>query len=273
MAADDTPGGAPSSSSSSSSSSPAGVLKKKIAGFPVQTWLLLIGGGAALGLYLRSRNAKKAATVAAVDSTGLEAAPLAGPASQGNNALGTPGVVTSDKPTTNLAWENLAINLLIGQGQDPAMVQSAIGKFLNGQPLTTQERALVSLAIKMAGPPPEGAPPVSADPSPAPSTPTVPAAPPGAPGTPAPAQSGPVDAYPASPNLTLIETANDLFYRSPSSPDFAAMRDSLAVRVHAGTLCGTSPMWNESQDAGQPELVIKSHVGARMAQLGWTPKC
>jgi hypothetical protein len=275
MAADDTTGGAPSSSSSSSSSSPAGVLKKKVAGFPVQTWLLLIGGGAALGLYLRSRNAKKAAPApAGTDAAGLEAAPIAGPASQGNNALGTPGLVTSDKPTTNLAWENLAINLLIGQGQDPAMVQSAIGKFLNGQPLTTQERALVSLAIRLAGAPPEGAPPASSDPTPAaPSTPTVPAAPPGAPGTPSSPQSGPVDAYPGTNNLTLIETANDLFYRAPASADFAAMRDSLAVRVHAGTLCGTSAMWNESQDPGQPELVIKSHVGARMAQLGWTPKC
>jgi hypothetical protein len=91
------------------------VLKKKVAGFPVQTWLLLIGGGAALGLYLRSRNAKKAAPApAGTDAAGLEAAPIAGPASQGNNALGTPGLVTSDKPTTNLAWENLAINLLIG---------------------------------------------------------------------------------------------------------------------------------------------------------------
>ena len=267
----DTPPEAPSSSSSTSSG-PRSLLTRKVAGFPVTTWLIMIGGAAVLGVYLRSRRSSSSAGTDAPAPVDPSTVPSTGTVPQGNNANPYPNPADS-RPKTNLEWQNLAITLLIGQGQDPGIVQSALAKFLGGQPLTAQEQALVSLAIRLAGPPPEGAPAAQTTGPAQPSTPTVPVAPPGSPSSSNPTPTGPLDAYPGVDNRTLIEVGNDLLYKPNNEPDFSAVRDSLAVRLRLGTLCTSSPFWHESDNPGGPWLAVHEHVMARMAMLGWSPKC
>lgn len=243
----------------------SGILSRKVGPFSIGVWALLIGSGLVAGTYLRSR--RQATPAPATDAPTPEPT---GTVPQRDGAAGVLPATTG--PTTNLEWSRKAISALIAMGQDPATVQSALAKWLNSTPLTAQERAIVSLALSVCGPPPEGAPSITDAPTPDPSTPNVPA-PPGQTSTPTPAPTAPHDAYPGVSNLVVIETANHMLYTAHSDADFAALRDTLAVRSRDGSLCGNDPAWHESQDPNAPRLLIADHVGARMAQLGWHGKC
>lgn len=59
-------------------------------------------------------------------------------------------------PITNVQWVRLAFDWLIGQGNDPQLVERALQKYISGQPLTAAERAVVNLAQRAFGAPPEG---------------------------------------------------------------------------------------------------------------------
>jgi len=244
------------------------VLSKKVGPFSIGVWGALIASGLVIGTFLRSR--QKAAPAAATDAPSPDPT---GTVTQYDGAAGVlPGAST--EPTTNLQWQRKAILALIAQGQDPASVQTAIGKWFNSTPLTAQERAIVSLAISLIGPPPEGAPPIIDAPAAAPSTPTTPLPPGTTPTTGAPGGAYvPADFYPGQSNLVVIETANDMLYKPHAEADFSALRDTLAVRMRDGQLCGNDPAWHESQNPQAPKLAISEHVGARMAQLGFHGKC
>lgn len=68
-------------------------------------------------------------------------------------------------PVTNLQWARLAADSLIAKGSDPTLVQTALSKFLAGQPLSQAEQSVENLALTMFGSPPEGVTPVSSNPS------------------------------------------------------------------------------------------------------------
>lgn len=69
-------------------------------------------------------------------------------------------------PVTNLQWARLAADSLIAKGSDPTLVQTALSKFLAGQPLSAAEQSVENLALQMFGSPPEGVTPVSSNPAP-----------------------------------------------------------------------------------------------------------
>lgn len=140
---------------------PAGVGGGKVGNFKAGTWALIIGGGAAAGFILRRYFAAKAPAAAVAD-------PLAAPFTYtpaGGNAGATSGSDGTDLPAvipaTNLDWSRKAIAILIGLGVDPAIADSAIRKYLNGDQLNAAETAAVKLALatKEIGVPPEYVPP------------------------------------------------------------------------------------------------------------------
>ena len=57
-------------------------------------------------------------------------------------------------PTSNDQWAQKALGLM--SNWDPIFVQTALGKFLAGQPLTSDEANAVRVAEALAGPPPVG---------------------------------------------------------------------------------------------------------------------
>lgn len=68
----------------------------------------------------------------------------------GLTAQGLPG------PITNEQWARLSFDWLIGKGDDPTLVENALRKYLDGQPLSAQEEAVKNLAQQTFGAPPEG---------------------------------------------------------------------------------------------------------------------
>lgn len=251
------------------------VLSKKAGPFSVGVWAMLLAGGVVLGAVLRSRRSKgttgtdaPAAVVASEPVDPNRTTPLYGGS--------LPPVPVDDRPKTNGEWKRRAVTMLVAKGIGSAEASSALARFLNGEAVNDQEYAIIAMAIELLGDPPEGVPAIKRTTAPAPSNPTTPAPPPtpGTPSQPPPATpAGPIDRYPEADNLTLIETANDLLYKPNNEPSFSAMRDSLAVRVRDGKLCGSDRGWYEDQNPARPALLIREHVGARMAGLRWTGRC
>ena len=140
---------------------------KKIGPFTPQMWGIVIGGGILAGYLVK----KYTGLGSAASSTNTAASGLTSqtnPANAGYTATGGPlaGGGSSSESTgqittsTNTQWQQVALELLISQGTDPALAQQALGNFIDGQPLTPQQQSIVSLAIRLAGAPPEGAPPI-----------------------------------------------------------------------------------------------------------------
>lgn len=140
---------------------------KKVGPFTPQVWVMIIVAGALLGYVIR----KRTGTVSTAAATAVDPATAdeTNPANYGYQATGGPyagagstdtGTTTaSGAPTTNLQWSNQAIQQLIALGNDPADAATAVGNYLDGIPVTPQQNALISLAIRYVGSPPEGAPP------------------------------------------------------------------------------------------------------------------
>jgi LysM repeat protein len=63
-------------------------------------------------------------------------------------------------PVTNQQWARLSAENLIAKGDDPTLVSNALSKFISGASLSTQEQAIVDLALTMEGQPPEGVIPI-----------------------------------------------------------------------------------------------------------------
>lgn len=146
-------------------------LTKDVGGVPV--WV--IGGGAgiaiALVIWLRQRNTggvvanvfdpNSGATTDQPDPTNADYGLPNGPAGDwladnpGSTAFPVGGVALPS-PITNLQWARQVIDGLLGKGYDPTLVNNAISKYINGQYLSTAERAVVNLALTMFGSTPEG---------------------------------------------------------------------------------------------------------------------
>ena len=77
---------------------------------------------------------------------------------------GSGGYVT--QPTTNASWAQEVEAYLQNLGYDPMAVATAIGKYLTGQTLTSDQQGIVAAAQGFFGPPPQYVPPVSTTPPP-----------------------------------------------------------------------------------------------------------
>lgn len=143
-------------------------LDKKIGPLPLGMWVLVIAAGLGVGWYM-NRN----------QGTGDDLAE----GQYGDTGVGTGGPAwTPVGPTTptdtvpeptNQLWLAKAQTWLITQGIRPTLAAMALGKYLYGQALTEQERAVVDMALERFGPPPE---PVS-PPDVPPEVPAVPSQP------------------------------------------------------------------------------------------------
>lgn len=168
----------------------------RIGGFPVWAVGVIIAGGVLIFVWVRNRNQSAAPTSEPTDtatyyeSTGddvyglppgavgdyLAANPLDPAYPVGLTSNGIPG------PITNVQWSRLAFDNLVGKGNDPALVERALAKYISKQTLSANEQAIVNMAQQTFGAPPEGlilaeAPaPVPQQPTPTP-TPTPPSAP------------------------------------------------------------------------------------------------
>lgn len=151
-------------------------LGKMVGPLPLGAWVAVVGGG--LGFMIYSR---KQANVVPSDATGTGLSPTdttsgtygtVGDGSVGGWVSTTPttGDATDVAPGTyasDEAWGVAAATWLIAQGYNPAVADSAIRKYLDQQTgYSSQEYALVTLALGHLGPPPTPLPaPVFGNPS------------------------------------------------------------------------------------------------------------
>lgn len=138
---------------------------KKLGPFPVWVWGVLIGGAFVIWYWVSQRDLGSGS--APEEETGTVAPP--------SGDFGTVPVIPGEAPIvdehTNLEWSVQALNAVTGTGTSLIAAQAAISKYLNGQPLTSAEGAIINTILSKIGPPPEGV-----------STPDV-GAPPPTPGT------------------------------------------------------------------------------------------
>lgn len=132
----------PAGPSTSGASSPGKGLSAKMGPLPLWAWLIVAGVG--VYIFLRSRSSSSTPST----STSLPA--TTGQATT-NSATGMPTYSTIP------AWEQAAAGGLIAQGYDPSLVESTLGNYVNGNPLTTQQEGLLSVLLGQYGPPPGGA--------------------------------------------------------------------------------------------------------------------
>lgn len=123
-----------------------------------------------------------AGTLSPPGSVGGYPVPTGYQANPGGVVIDSGGVssapVTSSAPLNNGDWSRRAFDVLVAEGNAPTAVQDALSKYLTGDPITAQQEALVSLALRRVGSPPEGAPSITrAAPAPAAQAPTAPAQP------------------------------------------------------------------------------------------------
>jgi len=150
----------------------------KVGRFPVWAIGVLIAGAIILFLFIRNRNrnATPEDTDPSVPGDGVlenvDGLPVADFADQlsGNFPSNVSLAPAPQRPMTNAQWLIAAHDFLVGMSKNPFTVLRALQKFLAGEALTEEERALVELAT--ANPnlslPPEGVnlPPVVTQPAP-----------------------------------------------------------------------------------------------------------
>lgn len=163
---------------------------RRIGGFTVGTWALILAGGIGLAVVVRRSGLFDSSAPAPIDDptagSGLADGTVpggytaAGALAGSGGASGSPGT-DARQVTDNQSWRRLVTDALIGEGMPPAIVDQALGNYLSGYGLTVQEKAIVAMALRRGGTPPEGAPPITDAPVQTPSggpgigTPTPPA--------------------------------------------------------------------------------------------------
>jgi len=78
---------------------------------------------------------------------------------------------------SNVEWEAAGVEYLVARGFTGGFAQTALGKALAGDAMSTAEKAAVSLVLGVLGTPPGGMPPLGSDPPPGPAPTTPPPAP------------------------------------------------------------------------------------------------
>lgn len=207
-----------------------GPFARKLGPLSVGAWVGIGITGVVLGLLLRRSGLFSSPTPAPAASSG----PLTLPAGSAV-VLGQTAPVTGSNsgnaqaPRDNGEWRRLALERLVAAGQDVIASQQALALFLNGDPVTAQQAALVSMAIRLVGPPPEFVPALNVVPPGGDTgTGTVP------PGTVPPAGLGSMS------NPALLEAGNRTLL---AGQDWRAYETEAVRRVAAGQLSVNDPAW------------------------------
>lgn len=126
--------------------------------FPAGVWIAVVAVGVGVGVVWRMRRGKVTVS-STTDATPTVVMP-AGTSAPSGAVAGAPALAAPEAtgPQTNGQWLARALERLVAEGQDPGITQAGLSKFLRGDPLTPQEAAIVKLAIRYFGAPPEGAP-------------------------------------------------------------------------------------------------------------------
>lgn len=136
----------------------ADTLKSKAGPLPVWAWGTIIGVLiVAATYYFRSRSAAGSA------SAGDDLTSVAYPDVDSNGLSASPSVVnasgTADEDSgfySNDTWFAAAIAWGVGQGIDPLTMQAALTAYLNGDPITTAQSAIINRVVAKFGFPPTG---------------------------------------------------------------------------------------------------------------------
>lgn len=127
-------------------------LGKQVGPLPLGAWAAIVAGGLGIAWYTRQQGGGKPVDVPVNDTSGNPGVGMgAGWIAVSPPTDGPPG---SGKPTTNEEWAVQAINYLIRAGYDPTAADLAVRKYLEAQPLSIQEKALLGLALTFLGSPP-----------------------------------------------------------------------------------------------------------------------
>lgn len=203
-------------------------LSRKVGPLPLGGWLAIAAVGVAAAIVIRRRLAAARAAAgggpvvvgpdgeplatAGADMLGVTGAYVPGGFVVGG-AGGSSGTATGQAPTpdpdpyadvgapelvTNDQWQSAAVRHLIAAGYQPDMVVDAIGRWLAGMDITTQQQAMLNVALVALGPPP-------IQPPPAPTTP--------------PAVGGPTGGAPTTSQPSKPAATPTVIYRWNGGPD------------------------------------------------------
>lgn len=156
-------------------------LTRRVGPLPMGVWILAVGGGLALAWYMNR-------TTGFDEGEEDSDAGLIGPADLGGVGVGSaPGgptfaegagtfVPQPPSPTTNDEWLVVAASRVVAttQGVSRLAVDRALRLYLLGDELSSAQESIVEIALRQAGPPPEGVSPSppAEEPPPAPEPPT-----------------------------------------------------------------------------------------------------
>lgn len=148
-------------------------LGRKVGPLPIWGWAVLLIGGVALFLYIRSRSS---GTVADNNGAGLSSTTDQTAAGALSSMYGTSGSGYTSSYSNNQAYEQAAISELSGSTQySPLQIQTALGKLFSGDQLSTSDQSIINKIESSLGAPPEYVPTPTAAPTQT-TTPTPPAA-------------------------------------------------------------------------------------------------
>lgn len=219
-------------------------LQRELGPFPVWQWLVIVGGGLALAVIVNR--------VAGPDGgrSGRPVDPTQNPYA-GTQATGGPGVTYASnrsatveladgqsRPTTNREWVAVASSLVATIGlYQPVEIDTALRRYLQGTELNATQLAIVNDALRMVGPPPEGAPPIIRD-----------------------------QPVPSDPGPTGSSVPDGRFILDEPAPDYGIYTiDNTAVRVGGTTLDGARRL-SEYGSAGGAPAVIDSRADVRFVE-------
>lgn len=142
-------------------------LTKQVGPLPLGGWIVVVIGGLAIGYVVRRREVGSSSTAtqtadSAINSgDGLTNGALGNWTYTGSGATAEAGnYATSYK--TNDEWRQAAIRTLLAHGfQSSTLIESAIGAYFTGQPLTQQQASLIDTITGYIGATPYGVPAVT----------------------------------------------------------------------------------------------------------------
>lgn len=147
---------------------------KQVGPLPLGAWVVVVGGGLGIAYWSYRQNSGGPTEVEDTSGTpGVGDGTVGGfiPTQPAPSDDGLPETVVD----TNEAWAVRAINWLIGKGYPPNVSDSAVRKYIAGEPFSSfsvQEYTLIGIVLGKWGSPPQPLPPQEGRP------PTVPGSPP-----------------------------------------------------------------------------------------------